>query len=102
MAGESFADLSKIRVEMIKEKAENALDIFKSTGADIQWVGLRLEKPLLEELLRLIEQAEETEQLRKDVHFFKKRQEVSTKITQELASLNDDRVRGILMKTRII
>lgn len=61
MAGEPFADLSKIRIEMIKEKTENALEIFKSTGADIQWVGLRLEKPLLEELLRLIEQAEKAQ-----------------------------------------
>lgn len=53
MASEQFADLSKIRLEMIKEKTEQGLEVFKK-NPNVQWTNLRFEKPLLEELLNLV------------------------------------------------
>lgn len=51
---ESFTDLEKIRLKIVKEKIQNGIDEFKlNTGQ--QWTELRLEKPLLETLLNLIE-----------------------------------------------
>lgn len=50
----------------------------------------------------LVQQAEQAEELRKDVQFFKNRNVVHAIVTQELISLSDARVKEILTKVRML
>ena len=52
-----FADLEKVRVKIIKEKIETGLKDFENRPG-IQWTSLPLEKPLLESLLKIIQENE--------------------------------------------
>lgn len=51
---DSFADLEKIRLEILQEKVQSGIFEFENEPKR-QWTALRLEKPLLETLLILIE-----------------------------------------------
>jgi hypothetical protein len=62
MGKESFADLEKIRLDILKEKIQNGIDEFKSNPGQ-QWTELRFEKPLLETLLTLIEKEEDQNEI---------------------------------------
>jgi hypothetical protein len=57
LKGEPFADFEKIRLEVLKSKIQAGLEEFKDDPRK-QWTPLRLEKPLLETLLRLVENEE--------------------------------------------
>lgn len=54
LGNEAFADLEKIRLNILKDKIQNGIDEFKSNQGQ-QWTQIRFEKPLLETLLNLIE-----------------------------------------------
>jgi len=60
--GEPFADLEKIKINILKGKILDGLDEFKSNKRQ-QWTELRFEEPLLVKLLFSIEQAERVETL---------------------------------------
>lgn len=55
---DTFVDLEKIRIDILKQKTQEGLNEFHKNPS-IQWTTLRLEKPLLETLLNLIEEGEE-------------------------------------------
>lgn len=59
---ESFADLEKVKIHILKGKILDGLDEFKKNKRQ-QWTELRFEKPLLVKLLSSIEQAERVEEL---------------------------------------
>lgn len=50
----SFSDLDKVRLEILREKILNGMEELKDNPGQ-QWTQLRLEKPLLEFMLNLIE-----------------------------------------------
>jgi hypothetical protein len=52
--GDKFADLERIRLEILKRKIEDGIAEFKENKG-LQWTSVRLENPLLETLLNLIE-----------------------------------------------
>jgi hypothetical protein len=54
---ETFADLGKIRLEILKKKMQDGIKEFKDDPKK-QWIPIRFEKPLLETLLDLIEKEE--------------------------------------------
>lgn len=49
-----FADLEKVRLDILKRKIQDGINTFKENSGQ-QWTQIRLEKPLLETLLNLIE-----------------------------------------------
>jgi hypothetical protein len=51
---DAYGDLEKIRIEILKEKIQAGIDEFNRNPAQ-QWTPLRIERPLLETLLRLVE-----------------------------------------------
>lgn len=54
MRKDSFADLEKVRLSMLQEKLKNGIEEFESNQGQ-KWAQIRLEKPLLETLLTLVE-----------------------------------------------
>lgn len=52
-----FVDLEKVRLDILKQKTQEGLNEFQIKPSR-QWTPLRLEKPLLETLLDLIEKEE--------------------------------------------
>lgn len=48
-----FINLEQIRLKILNEKLEKAMKEF-STDSNIQWTSLRLEKPLMETLISLV------------------------------------------------
>ena len=54
MKGDMYADLEKVRLDILKRKIQDGIDKFNSNQGT-QWTELRFEKPLLDTLLRLIE-----------------------------------------------
>lgn len=57
MEKETFADLDKIRLGILKKKMQDGIKVFKDDPKK-QWIAIRFEKPLLETLLYLIEKEE--------------------------------------------
>lgn len=53
MSESKFIDLEQIRLKILNEKLEKAMREF-STDSKIQWTSMRLEKPLLETLISLV------------------------------------------------
>lgn len=51
---DSFVDLEKVRLEILKEKIQCGIDELKSNRGQ-QWTQIGFERPLLETLLTLIE-----------------------------------------------
>lgn len=64
MKKESFVDLERIRLNILKEKIQNGIDVLNSNPGH-QWAELHFERPLLDALLNIIEQAEKIESLEK-------------------------------------
>lgn len=56
-AKDSFADLEKVRLNILKDKINEGLAEFKASPT-IQWTPVRLEKPLLETLSKIISENE--------------------------------------------
>lgn len=54
MEKDSFIDLEKVRLDILKMKIQYGIDEFNSNTGQ-QWTQVRFEKPLLETLLTLIE-----------------------------------------------
>lgn len=54
MKKDVFADLEKVRLDILKRKLQGGIDEIKANPGQ-QWTQLRFEKPLLETLLNLIE-----------------------------------------------
>lgn len=54
MEKDVFADLEKVRLDLLKSKIQEGLDTFNENPRQ-QWTPIRLSKPLLETLLKLIE-----------------------------------------------
>jgi hypothetical protein len=54
MKGDVYADLEKVRLDILKRKIQDGIDKFDSNRG-MQWTELRFEKPLLDTLLKLIE-----------------------------------------------
>lgn len=54
MERDAFADLEKVRLEILKRKVQDGINEINSNKGQ-QWTQLRLEKPLLMTLLNLIE-----------------------------------------------
>ncbi|MGE7091663.1 hypothetical protein ACQKII_09470 [Lysinibacillus sp. NPDC048646] len=55
MEKNSFADLEKVRLNILQNKIKEGLSEFE-VRPSIQWTLLRLEKPLLETLLSLVKE----------------------------------------------
>lgn len=55
MEKDSFVDLEKVWIEILQGKVESGIGEFKDDYKR-QWTEVRFERPLLEELLRIIEQ----------------------------------------------
>ncbi|MGG0665534.1 hypothetical protein ABE042_15665 [Viridibacillus arvi] len=54
MKKDAFVDLEKVRFEILKQKTQAGIDELNKNPRQ-QWASLRLERPLLDTLLRLIE-----------------------------------------------
>lgn len=54
MAKDTFADLERVRLDILKRKLQDGIDEIKSNQGQ-QWTQIRFEKPLLETLLKLVE-----------------------------------------------
>ena len=63
--GEPFADLERVKIDILKDKIQTGLVEFKHNERK-QWTELRFEKPLLDKLLSLIEQAEQVQELEEE------------------------------------
>lgn len=54
MGNDTFADLEKVRLDILKRKIQDGIDEIKANPGQ-QWSQLRFERPLLETLLKQIE-----------------------------------------------
>ncbi|KYG89011.1 hypothetical protein A0U40_13370 [[Bacillus] sp. KCTC 13219] len=63
----SFTDLEKIRLDILNEKIKQGLEEFNQQ-LSIQWTALKLEKPLLETLSKILS---ENESLKVEIDYWK-------------------------------
>lgn len=57
---DSFVDLEKVRLEILQKKIQSGINEFKKNPGQ-QWTAMRLERPLLEKLLEIVEKEIKTQ-----------------------------------------